>query len=80
MKYLILFFSIILIFDKFYSQTNKIEVIDNPIKITPNEVNERLKYGISDELFRQEAIPVCDSITAYKQLEFSEEVIVYKEK
>jgi len=46
--------------------------------LVPNEVNEKLKYGISDELFRQEATPVCDSITAYKQLEFSEEVIVYK--
>jgi len=46
--------------------------------LIPNDVVEKEKNGVSDELFRQEAIPVYDSISAYKQLEFSEEVIVYK--
>lgn len=46
--------------------------------LIPNDAVEKKKNGVSDELFRREAIPVYDSIAAYKQLEFSEEVIVYK--
>lgn len=51
---------------------------EGKLVLIPNDAIEKKKNGVSDELFRQEAIPVYDSIVAYKKLEFSEEVIVYK--